>query len=292
MLSCEPLQSMDPNAFYSLMVKELTENLFKLDDQQSAALAGYYRRSVIQHPGRLSFYQYNWSKRVEPMVKLLRSLPVRARPWRLLDAGCGVGTEAIFFSSCRSDIEITGVDIAERRLTAANMRKTAYEKYLDRSLSIQFTNQDVFELLRSHHYDFIWSMESISHIDPAEKFIEYAFRSLEGHGRLVISDSNKQNPVVLWRALKHQQKGGNRDTRMVAGGSSISYARERVFSVRELTSLLKATGFTTVRSQLSIYFLPQLTSWIGLLRRWDSFCNRLPLLRYLGGIYTITACKA
>ena len=282
---------MDPNAFYGLMVKEITENLLRLDDAHSATLAGYYRRSLVQHPERLKFYRYNWAKRVEPMVNLLRSLPAGDRPWRVLDAGCGVGTESIFFGSTRSDLEITGVDIADRRLTAANARKKAYESFLDRALSIRFTNQDVFELLRSQRYDLIWSMESISHIDPAEEFISSAFRSLENRGSLVISDSNKQNPVVLWRSRKHQRKGGNRDMRKVAGGNSISYARERVFSVRELASLLRAAGFEGIRSQLSVYFLPQMTSFTGLLRHWDFFLDRIPLLRYVGGIYTITASK-
>lgn len=281
---------MDPNTFYGLMVKEVTENLLRLDELQSATLAAYYR-SMVQHPEWLRFYQYNWSKRVEPMLGLLQSLPMGDRPWRLLDAGCGVGTESIFFSSSRSDLEITGVDIADRRLTAANARKTAYETYLDRALSIRFTNQDVFELLRSQHYDLIWSMESISHIDPAEKFVEDAFRSLEDLGSLVISDSHQLNPVVFVRALKHQRRGGNRDTRKVVSGNSISYARERVFSVPHLVSLLKTAGFHRIRSQLSIYFPKQLSHFIGLLRHWDSFWNRIPLLRYVGGIYTITAGK-
>jgi 2-polyprenyl-3-methyl-5-hydroxy-6-metoxy-1,4-benzoquinol methylase len=281
---------MDPNAFYSLMVKEATQNLLRLDEPQSTTLAAYYR-SMIGHPEWLRFYQYNWSKRVEPMLGMLRSLPMRDRPWRLLDAGCGVGTEAIFFSSSRSDLEITGADIAERRLTAANARKTAYETYLHRALSIRFTTQDVFELLRSQRYDLIWSMESISHIDPAEEFIEHAYRSLEDHGSLVLSDSHQLNPVVFLMALKHQRRGGHRDTRKVVGGESISYARERVFSVPHLVSLLKAAGFHQVRSQLSIFFPKQLSHFINLLGPWDSFWNRIPFLRYVGGIYTITARK-
>jgi 2-polyprenyl-3-methyl-5-hydroxy-6-metoxy-1,4-benzoquinol methylase len=285
------LEPMDPNAFYGLMVKEVTQNLLRLDERQAEAVAGYYRKSLIQHPERLKFYQYNWAKRVEPMVNLLRSLPKRDRPWRVLDAGCGVGTESIFFGSSRSDLEITGVDIADRRLAAAEARKTAYAAYLDRALSIYFTNQDVFQLLRSHCYDLIWSMESISHIDPAETFIENAFRSLEDRGSLVISDSHQLNPVVITRALKHQRRGGHRDTRRVAGGNSISYARERVFSVPHLASLLRAAGFHQIRSQLSIYFPGQLSRFTGLLRHWDSLWNRIPLLRYVGGIYTITASK-
>jgi 2-polyprenyl-3-methyl-5-hydroxy-6-metoxy-1,4-benzoquinol methylase len=281
---------MDPNAFYSLMVKEVTENLLRLDELQSATLSAYYR-SMVQHPEWLRFYQYNWAKRVEPMLGLLRSLPMGNRPWRVLDAGCGVGTESIFFSSSRSDLEITGVDIADRRLTAASARKTVYETYLDRALSIRFTNQDVFELLRSQRFDLIWSMESISHIDPAEKFVENAFQCLEDHGSLVISDSHQLNPVVFMKALKHQRRGGNRDTRKVVGGNSISYARERVFSVPQLKSLLKTAGFEQIGSQLSIYFPKQLSQFIGLGRLWDSFWNRIPLLRYVGGIYTITARK-
>lgn len=288
---CNFSKPMEPNAFYDLMVKEITENRLGLGDVPLSTLAGYYRRSVVEHPERLRFYRYNWSRRVEPMVNLLRSLPVRERPWRLLDAGCGVGTESIFFSLSRPDLDITGVDIAERRLSAAKARKEAHEVHLGRPISSRFTSHDVFDLLRSQHYDLIWSMESISHIDPAEKFVEDAFQSLEALGSLVISDSHQLNPVVFLRALKHQRRGGHRDTRKVVGGNSISYARERVFSVPHLVSLLKAAGFHQVRSQLSIFFPKQLSHFIDLLGHWDSFWNRIPFLRYVGGIYTITARK-
>lgn len=196
-----------------------------------------------------------------------------------------------FFGLSRPDLDLTGVDIAERRLSAAKARKEAHEVHWGRALSILFTAHDVFDLLRSQPYDVIWSMESISHIDPAEKFIENAFVSLEDGGSLVISDSHQLNPVVFMRASKHQRKGGHRDTRKVAGGNSVSYARERVFSVPHLVSLLKKAGFDRIRSQMSIYFPNQLSCFIGILRHWDSFWNRIPFLRYAGGIYTITARK-
>jgi len=282
---------MDPNAFYSLMVKEVTENLLRLEGAHSEALARHYP-NITKHPKRLRFYQYNWSKRVEPMVNLLRSLPTRDRPWRLLDAGCGFGTESIFFSLCRPDVEITGSDIREEtRLSAAKVRKAAYESYLGRALSICFTNQDVFKLLRSQRYDLIWSMESISHIDPAEEFIEAAFRSLEDHGSLVISDSNKQNLVVWLRSLKHQWKGGSRVIRTVVGKDATPYARERVFSVPHLKSLLKAAGFHEISSQLSIYCPSFLAFLIEDMPRWDLGWSRRRFLRDWGGIYTITAGK-
>jgi 2-polyprenyl-3-methyl-5-hydroxy-6-metoxy-1,4-benzoquinol methylase len=282
---------MDPDAFYGLLVKELTTDLLGLDKLHCTALAVYYP-NIVHHPKRLKFYQYNWSRRVEPMVRLLRSLPTRDRPYRLLDAGCGVGTESIFFSLCRSDVEITGSDIREEtRLRAAKLRKTAYEAHLDRGLSIRFTNQDVFELLRSQHYDLIWSMESISHIDPAEKFIEDAFRSLEGGGSLVISDSNKKNPAVWLHSLKHQWKGGSRVIRTVVGKDSTPYARERVVSVPHLVSLLEAAGFRQIKSQLSIYCPPFLAFLVKDMRRWDLGWSRRRLLRDWGGIYTITASK-
>ncbi len=48
-------------------------------------------------------------------------------PWRILDAGCGLGTEAIFWGTLRDDTEVTAVDISSERLHTAKARQSAYE---------------------------------------------------------------------------------------------------------------------------------------------------------------------
>lgn len=64
----------------------------------------------------------------------------------MLDAGCGVGTESIFWSILRAEVEVVGADISDRRLAVAEARQIAYERCLGKPLKARFLNQDVFKI--------------------------------------------------------------------------------------------------------------------------------------------------
>ena len=81
------------------------------------------------------------------MQALLHSLPPRELPWRILDAGCGVGTESIFWSTLRDDIEVMGVDISKDRLDVAKTRKILYERRLGKPLKISFLQDEHFDVV-------------------------------------------------------------------------------------------------------------------------------------------------
>ncbi len=58
--------------------------------------------------------------------------------------------------------------------------------------------------------------------------------------------------------------------------------------------MLKQTGFLSVKAQLSVFFPPGLARFPKLFFSctWsDAVLNRVPLIRNLGGIYTIVAAK-
>ncbi len=274
--------------FYSVLIDELN-NCAHNTASDKETIAQYYKR-LLDKPELERFYQYNWQRRINPMVGLLQTLPRCERTWRILDAGCGVGTESLLWASLRDDMEVLGVDISSARLRAASARVLFYEQQVGRSLAVKFCGQTVFTVLKEESFDLIWTMEAISHIDPAEAFIAASYASLSAGGHLVISDSHFLNPAMLWRIFKLRRKGIRHTYKTTSTGESVSYAEERLFTVPQLTRLLHQVGFKTVQTQISVYFPPRLLTFTAF-QAADRMLNRLPLVRYLGGIYTISAHK-
>jgi len=280
--------------FYGILTAEVTDNVLGLQATQHQELRRYYHAWANNSRHR-PFCRYNWVRRTAPMVRLLMLLPKRDVPWRVLDAGCGVGTESIFWSTFRDDIEVVGTDINAERLDIAKARQTAYENRLGKPLNIRFLEQDVFRVLSVAHFDLIWVMEAISHIDPTKSFLACASENLGSAGYLVISDSNILNPAMIWRIYKMRRRGITAHTyKTTSTGETISYAQERLFSVGQLSRMLEWAGFQSVQTQLSIFFPSALACSSFLFRvcvKCDYVLNKIPLLRHLGGIYTVVASK-
>lgn len=291
-VSKNKLSGFDPLPdFYNILIDELTR--LSADSATDESIAQYYKR-FLNEPGLRPFYQYNWLRRVQPMVGLLQTLPRRAAPWRVLDAGCGVGTESRLWASLRDNVEVVGVDISAARLQAAAARAPFYEKQIGRPLAVGFSDQSAFTILSEQSFDLIWTMEAISHIDPAEAFISAAYESLNSDGRLVISDSHFLNPAMLWRIFKLRRKGIKHTYKTTTSGEVIPYAEERLFSVPALSRLLRRAGFNVVSTQLSVFLPPRAACIPRLALHYagvDRLFNAIPLARYAGGIYTIVAAK-
>jgi len=89
------MQLVFADRFYQRLTSEVLENRDNLPLEHYEILTRYYR-SLKEWPEWRSFYRYNWVCRVHPMLSVLIILPQCDKPWGVLDAGCGVGTEAIF----------------------------------------------------------------------------------------------------------------------------------------------------------------------------------------------------
>lgn len=281
-------------AFYLQLETEVSENHHSLDTSHYECLLRYY--NSLKSDVRLRpFFRYNWTRRVAPIQEIIALLPKRDVPWHIFDAGCGLGTEAIFWSTLRDDIEVTGADISAERLNTAKARQSAYESHLGKSLNLRFLEQDVFSVLKTKRFDLVWVMEAISHIDPVEKFLAAVSENLGQDGCLVISDSHVLNPAMAWHVFRLRRQGVALHThRTTSTGEIISYAQEQLFTVGQLSRMLKQTGFSLVKAQLSIFFPPSLARFSTLFSffTWsDAALNRVPLIRNLGGIYTIVAAK-
>ncbi|MEM7799220.1 MAG: class I SAM-dependent methyltransferase [Chloroflexota bacterium] len=281
---------MNPDQYYAHHLQDILNNDGGLPEETYQKVRRYYK-NLRTKPELHPFYRYNWTRRVVPMVDAIATLPINGGQYRILDAGCGVGTETLMWGIQRDDLSVVGVDVHSDRLNAAQGRVGSWSERMGRPLDISFAQADIFKILASERFDLIWTMEAISHIDPAEKFLEDAFKSLNRGGRLVISDSHFLNPKMLWRIFKLRLNDRRVTTKKtLETGETITYAHERLFSVPGLDRLLKGVGFKTVEAQLSIFFLRNMLkspSWQSA----DQYLNQMPLVRQLGGIYTVVATK-
>jgi SAM-dependent methyltransferase len=98
---------------------------------------------------------------------------------RILDAACGVGYGSAILDSCKSDVEITGVDIDAAAIAYAS------ERY--GSSSIKFTHSDISELGGNSNFDAIVSLETIEHVTDPVATIHNFWKLLRQDGLFIMS---------------------------------------------------------------------------------------------------------
>jgi 2-polyprenyl-3-methyl-5-hydroxy-6-metoxy-1,4-benzoquinol methylase len=283
---------MEPKAFYSLLEGELDAGAPHLDAAAREAFLHYYRR-LAERPRRRPFYRYNWTRRLAPAWDALRAAAA-GRELRVLDAGCGCGTESIFWAGLGGNVSVIGADSHAGRLAAARGRLPYYAERLG-PLRAEFLNEDVFRLLSAGLYDLVWVMEAISHIDPAEEFLRRACEALAPGGWLAVTDSNLLNPAMALKVWKLRRAGASGTTMRTETGTVVCSAPEQLISARRLARLLRGLGLEVVGPRLHVFFPPCLASvppLFGLARIWDRAAGATPLLRHLGGIYTVLARRS
>lgn len=207
----------------------------------------------------------------------------------VLDAGCGLGSHAIFFSLLGADV--VGVDLDEQRLNIARKRVKYYQKVYGRNLNVKFYLKNILKFCKINMFDIIWCNQAISHIHPVEEFLATAWKNLREGGYLMICDSNIINPYVSFCAWLVHMRGGvcklveDPETREL-----IPYARERLFTPLYLCYLLKKTGFII---ELVKYhgFFPSHLKRQRPFRVVDEVLAYTPFIRTIGAAYVIIAKK-
>jgi SAM-dependent methyltransferase len=221
------------------------------------------------------------------------------KPLRILDAGCGYGTESILFSLLGADV--LGVELVADRTALAASRVEFYQRYFRRPMRLRFINANLFRFLaQSRPFDVIWTMEAISHIHPAEDYFSLARSRLKPGGRLVISDANALNPRSLLGGMMLRGKVKHAPLRRFsdpATGSPVDYAEERRFTAPGMIERLKTAGFRIEKVEMCGFMgTSVLPRWLvrqpapaHFLHTCQRILQKTPVLRYLGSIYTIIA---
>lgn len=157
---------------------------------------------------------------------------------RILDAGCGLGSHAIFFGLLGAEVE--GVDLSKERLNIANKRLQYYSDKYGKTLNVRFSFKNILTFCERIGFDMVWSNQSISHIHPVQKFLRMAIKNLRNGGSLLICDSNGINPWIAFLTMLVHHKGGVYTTAKDPDTcEQIPYARERMLNPLILSNLLR-----------------------------------------------------
>jgi SAM-dependent methyltransferase len=278
---------------YRMLEEELDAPSSCLPPPEAAEMRKYYGR-LLQRPRMRAFCRYNWLQRVLPAAELVHAGAV-AGAVKVLDAGCGCGTESLLWASLGETVEVLGVDPHPVRLAAARHRLAECGERLGRALNVDFASEDAFDVLDGRKYDLIWVMEAISHIHPAETFLDRAAASLEPGGHLIVTDSNLLNPAMAWKVLRLRWRGDTGETFVTEDGKQVHSEPEHLFGAGRMVRAVRRRGLEVQQAKMSVFFPPALSARPGLFRlarTWDRMAGALPLLNRMGGIYTVVGRKA
>ena len=208
---------------------------------------------------------------------------------RILDVGCGLGSEAIFFSLLGADVD--GVDIRRKRLDIARKRVEYYEKKYGQKLNVRFHLKNILKFYDHDKFDIIWSKQSISHIHPIEDFLEVVWSNLKKGGCLIVCDSNNINPYVLFYTwLVHCKSGLYTQVKDPNTLEPIPYAQERILNPLYLIGLLEKIQYEI---QLVQYhgFVPTRFNARKICRSVNQMLTKIPFIRLIGANYVVVATK-
>jgi SAM-dependent methyltransferase len=282
--------------FGRLLEGELRDRKEKGLDELS--LKSYYTGFLTESGKSIPLAAFGYGQRFGPLIQELQR---SSDSLRLLDAGCGYGTESILFSLLGARVD--GVELVLERTELARSRISFYQSLCSFPLNLKFFNANIFKFLqKSGPYDIIWAMEAVSHIYPPEEFFALAYDRTKKGGKLVISDPNRLNPLVWLREVKIRgsiRPGVHEQFTDPETGAPVKYGQENRFSVFLLKKKLEKAGFKIQDVHMSGFlgssFLPKKILMRrgphSFLRAFQKAMKEVLLLNRLGSLYTIVAGK-
>jgi len=208
-------------------------------------------------------------------------------PW-ILDAGCGLGSELIFFSLLGA--KVVGIDINRERLHIAKKRVEYYEEKYNRLLHVEFLLKSILEFCEYEEFNLVWSNQSISHIHPIEDFLKVAWGNLKDGGHLIICDSNNLNPYISFQAWLVHHKGGLYTVVEDPNTSEpVPYARENYVNPLLLKSLLRKFHYDIRLVKYHGFMPPRFSTKV--LRFIEKTLASIPFICLAAGSYIVIGKK-
>jgi len=276
--------------FRERLERELAEATAFLAPDEAAWFRSYVRsRQLLDYsPAQKCWLDRAYAHQVHWAIRRIQSTKP---PLRILDAGCGLGTESILFAMLGA--WVVGVDLWEENLRVARNRARYWEQISGNRLSLQFLRTNLLRYRPTQRFDLVYAREAISHIHPIDTFLQIAYEQLNPGGDLVICDSNAWHPyiqLVAWRA-----RGSRKYTTIVDPETNepVPYAVERVLSVQEIRHFLEEAGFEVVHwTGFGFFPVRIVTSWtFPWLVRLAEWLERSPRTASLGTRYVIVGRK-
>ena len=169
---------------------------------------------------------------------------VRARNGaRVLEVGCGLGTESLWLGMAGADV--TGIDVRPERLAVAEARRGVLEQQLGRELSTRFSAGSLLDLPGAEPFDLIWMEQTFHHLEPRAEVVKKIAALLKPGGQVVISEANAWNPFL--QAQLFLRRGFPKVVIMTGeDGTAHAYGDERVTTAGRLSRDMARVGVAEV----------------------------------------------
>ena len=158
-----------------------------LETSEQAILNAYYRNYKSTFSNRI---REHYDQQLHELMELMNAGKVR----RVLEIGCGCGTESLWIAM--QGAEIDAIDINEERLQVAKSRQVVVEHNLGRKLACRFLQTSVLDLEPENPYDVIWMEQAFHHLEPRVTVMDRLVTLLRPNGYLIISEVNGLNPLL------------------------------------------------------------------------------------------------
>ncbi len=189
------------------------------------------------------------SKNYLEQSKEIIEIILKKKNLKVLDIGCGCGTESIWFAINNADV--TGLELNKERLEVANERKRNFEKQFEVKIKANFVLADIFdyvEKMKEEYFDIIWMEQTYHHVEPRSKLALVLRNLLKKDGFVIISESNGLNPFLQLTLLK--QRGLKTiKTYTNSNGLEKMFGIERITRKSSLIKYFTSKGFHKLSSR-------------------------------------------
>ena len=136
---------------------------------------------------------------VEPHIPAFAEFP-RWRGKRVLEVGCGIGTDTINFA--RHGALVTAVDLSEKSLAIAQERARIFG-LTDRITFHQANAEQLSSVVPVEQYDLVYSFGVVHHSPHPDRVLAEVRRYLEPGGKLKLMVYHRHSWKVFWILLSY-----------------------------------------------------------------------------------------
>ncbi len=170
--------------------------------------------------------------------------PRGAEPLRVVDASCGIGTDAMLFG--RLGAEVSAMDIRPDHLNVARWR-SAHMTWLHNDHGPVTFRRAALSHGFSDSCDLVWLREGLSRVDPPGYFLSVVREHLRPGGVLVIGDSC--TPAAGTNERGRTELSPLHETFTSSDGRSFGHAFRPALTADQIDGLLGRHGFRIVQHE-------------------------------------------
>lgn len=171
--------------WYVEIQDEIKDRFLDVDDKR--AMREYYQEAGLFVWWRRPFFKRHFSESFARSARFL--LQGKSSP-RILDLGCGLGTQALILAGLGA--RVAAIDMDEKALEVLKKRKVYYEDRIKKKLDIEIIHADAFsfEYKSLGPLDGVHSMFAFNMMQPSLSLLTLLRSSLASGARLAVLDGN------------------------------------------------------------------------------------------------------